>query len=138
VPVGVAYGSDTELVRDLLFKCAKGHKDVLSYPAPQVLFAAFGDSSLNFELRVYARDTDYYLTLINDMHFAIDKAFRENGVEIPFPQRDLHLRGSDALAEVLKGGRSVTVTREEGDPTEKRAEDRKAPKGKGEEGAQDA
>ncbi|MEJ2015281.1 MAG: mechanosensitive ion channel [Limibacillus sp.] len=111
VPVGVAYGSDTELVRDILMKVAKDHEDVLSYPAPFVIFKAFGDSSLNFELRVYARDTDYYLTLINDLHFAIDKAFREQKVEIPFPQRDLHLRDSDTLAEVLRNGRSQKVSR---------------------------
>jgi small-conductance mechanosensitive channel len=138
VPVGVAYGSDTELVRDLLLKCAREHKDVLSYPAPQVLFSAFGDSSLNFELRVYARDTDYYLTLTNDMHFAVDKAFRENGVEIPFPQRDLHLRGSDTLAEILKDGRSSTITRAQaGEAASGGAEGKRPPGGKGEDGARD-
>ena len=87
-----------------------------------MIFKAFGDSSLNFELRVYARDTDYYLTLISDLHFAIDKAFREQKVEIPFPQRDLHLRDSDTLAEVLRNGRSQKISRrqEDGEDGEKK------------------
>ena len=138
VPVGVAYGSDTELVKDLLLKCAKENEDVLSYPAPFIIFKEFGDSSLNFELRVYARDTDYFLTVINDLHFAIDKAFRENGVEIPFPQRDLHLRPSDALAEVLRSGRSQTVQREGGQDDETPKKGGKAPKASGDSQAGDA
>lgn len=91
VKVGVAYGSDTQLVHDLLLGCAKDHPDVLEVPAAYVLFRNFGDSALEFELRAYVRDTDYYLTVGSDLHFAVDRAFREHGVTIPFPQRDLHI-----------------------------------------------
>ncbi len=104
IPVGVAYGSDTRLVEKLLLDCAKDHPDVLSYPAPFVVFMAFGDSSLDFQLRVYARDTNYFMTVTSDLHFAIDKAFRENNVEIPFPQRDLHVKNPERVVEILRNG----------------------------------
>ena len=92
VPVGVAYGSDTALVRDLLEECAKGHPDVLPMPEPVILFRGFGESSLDFEIRVFLRDIGYCLKVTSDLCFAIDEAFRKNDIEIPFPQRDLHLR----------------------------------------------
>ncbi len=95
VPVGVAYGSDTEKVRDILLAVAEENEDVMktaSAPKPKVLFRAFGDSSLNFELRVFVRDVDSRISVISDINFAIDKAFREEGIEIPFPQRDLHVK----------------------------------------------
>ncbi|MBT8119285.1 MAG: mechanosensitive ion channel [Gammaproteobacteria bacterium] len=95
IPVGVAYGTDTELVRDTLLKVAEESDDIAktSYlPKPIVLFREFGDSSLNFELRVFLHNVDSRLSVISDLNFAIDKAFREAGIEIPFPQRDLHVR----------------------------------------------
>ena len=95
IPVGVAYGSDTEKVRDVLLKVADENEDVMKtglFPMPRVLFREFGDSSLNFELRVFLHDVDSRLSVISDLNFAIDKAFREEGIEIPFPQRDLHVR----------------------------------------------
>jgi small-conductance mechanosensitive channel len=61
-------------------------------PQPTVLFRAFGDSSLNFELRVFLYDIEDRLKVISEINFAIDKAFREQGIEIPFPQRDLHVK----------------------------------------------
>ena len=95
VPVGVAYGTDTEKVRDVLLKVAEENDDVAKtdyVPQPKVLFREFGDSSLNFELRVFLHNVDSRLSVISDLNFAIDKAFREAGIEIPFPQRDLHVR----------------------------------------------
>ncbi|MGA7802110.1 MAG: mechanosensitive ion channel domain-containing protein [Gammaproteobacteria bacterium] len=95
VPVGVAYGSDTALVKQLLLDAGAAHPQVINdggAPAPLVLFMEFGDSSLNFELRVYIREIDRRLSVISDLNFAIDAAFREHGVEIPFPQRDVHVR----------------------------------------------
>ncbi|MDX1400730.1 MAG: mechanosensitive ion channel, partial [Kiloniellales bacterium] len=106
IPVGVAYGSNTEQVRDLLLSCAKSTPHVLSYPEPYVIFLAFGDSSLNFELRVYVQDTDYYLTVLSGLHFAIDKAFRENDITIPFPQRDVHLIPPEAAQPANDDGSS--------------------------------
>ena len=95
VAVGVAYGSDTEKVRELLLEIANTHPEVITdgtSPTPRVLFLQFGDSSLNFELRCHIRNIDMRRIVISDVNFAIDKAFREHGVEIPFPQRDVHIR----------------------------------------------
>ena len=92
LPIGVAYGSDTEKVREILLACAAEHPEVLKYPEPYVIFQQFGESSLDFELRCFVKDTDYFLTAKSELNFAVDKAFRDQGVEIPFPQRDLHIR----------------------------------------------
>jgi len=95
VPVGVAYGSDTQKVKEILLKVADEHPEVVKdggVPGPQVLFHRFGDSSLDFELRCFIKDIDSRVTVISDLNFAIDAAFRENNVEIPFPQRDLHIK----------------------------------------------
>ncbi len=93
IPVGVAYGSDTARVRELLLECARAHPLTNGWPAPYVLFMDFGDSSLDFELRLFIANADERLRVASDLRFAIDRAFREHGIEIPFPQRDLHLRG---------------------------------------------
>jgi small-conductance mechanosensitive channel len=95
VRVGVAYGSDVEKVRDILTRVAEEHELVVldgTSPEPTVLFRGFGDSSLDFELRVHLYEIDRRLSTISDLNFAIDKAFREEGVEIPFPQRDVHVK----------------------------------------------
>lgn len=95
IEVGVAYGSDTQLVKKLLLECAQKHPAVLNDQPNRVDFTAFGDSSLNFKLFVWARrswDIDIHLS---DLRFAIDQAFRENKVKIPFPQRELHVSGRD-------------------------------------------
>jgi len=101
VPVGVAYGSDTEKVRQILLETAAAHAEVITdgtMPTPRVLFREFGDSSLNFELRAFIRNIDKRLVVISDLNFAIDAAFRKNGVEIPFPQRDIHIRSGQLAA----------------------------------------
>lgn len=93
IPVGVSYSSDPEAVRDLLVEAARGHPGVLQTPAPEALLAEFGDNSLNFELRVWTRE---YATrppvLRSELNYLIAKLFRQHGVEIPFPQRDIHIR----------------------------------------------
>ncbi len=95
IPIGVAYGSDTEKVRDILVEIARKHPAVLiGYPTmddPKVLFLAFGDSSLNFELRFFVRDILSRMDIQSEINFSIDKTFRENNIQIPFPQRDVHL-----------------------------------------------
>lgn len=95
VPVGVAYGTNPEQVRDILIDIAHQHAEVLTQspilPRPVVLFSEFGDSSLNFELRCFIRNVDDRRIVISDINFEIEKAFREEGIEIPFPQRDVHL-----------------------------------------------
>ncbi len=91
VSVGVAYGSDTELVTRLLLRAAEEHPETLPEPEPDVLFREFGDSSLDFELRAWIPEPMDRLKIISDLNYAIDKAFRENNITIPFPQRDVHL-----------------------------------------------
>jgi len=95
LPIGVAYGSNTDQVRDILLTIAEENKDVsksMALPKPVVLFREFGDSSLNFELRVFLHQVNSRLGVISDLNFAIDKAFREANIEIPFPQRDVHVK----------------------------------------------
>jgi potassium efflux system protein len=90
VTVGVAYGSDTELARELLLQVAGEHPRVLDKPAPLATFDEFGDNALNFTLRVYLPSMEGRLATVNELHMAIDKAFREAGIRIAFPQRDVH------------------------------------------------
>ncbi len=106
VNVGVAYGSDTKLVKQALLEAASEHPEVLGSPEPQVWFLEFGDSSLNFRLLVWVPDPLSRFRVESDLHFAVDDAFREHGIEIPFPQRDLHLRSAVVLPveEGKKGG----------------------------------
>ncbi|MEX2583359.1 MAG: mechanosensitive ion channel domain-containing protein [Gemmatimonadota bacterium] len=92
IDVGVAYGSDTELVRRTLEKVAAENASVLEDPPPLVLFTDFGDSSLDFALLVWIADPLIQPKTTSDLRFAIDAAFHDAGVEIPFPQRDLHIR----------------------------------------------
>ncbi|RMF46321.1 MAG: hypothetical protein D6751_05365, partial [Deltaproteobacteria bacterium] len=96
VPVGVAYGSDVEQVMRILTEVATGHPEAVQYPPPTVLFIAFGESSLDFEIRVFVRDITGRFRIRSDMLRQIDARFRDAGIEIPFPQRDLHLRSVDA------------------------------------------
>jgi potassium efflux system protein len=92
IPVGVAYGSDTDRVTEVLNEVARESRRVLRDPPPQVFFLSFGDSSLSFELRVFIRNAEQLFPVRHELHMSIDKAFREAGIEIAFPQRDLHLR----------------------------------------------
>jgi len=97
VPVGVAYGSDTKLVHNLLLEVARQNPLVVtdgSSPEPKVLFMEFGDSALLFELRIFIQNIDNKYQATSDLNFAIDAAFRENNIQIPFPQRDLHIKNS--------------------------------------------
>ncbi|MEO5728048.1 MAG: mechanosensitive ion channel domain-containing protein [Byssovorax sp.] len=92
VAVGVAYGSDTSAVRRVLLGVAQSELRVLEAPPPAVFFRDFADSALAFELCVWLQDPHEEPLATSDLRFAIDAAFREAGIEIPFPQRDLHLR----------------------------------------------
>jgi small-conductance mechanosensitive channel len=95
IPVGVAYGSDVPLVMRILKEIAEGNLSVLSNPPSSVLFLGFGESSLNFELRVWIRDFLDRFRIQSELNQTIDSRFRSEGVEIPFPQRDLHVRSVD-------------------------------------------
>ncbi|MCA1758786.1 MAG: mechanosensitive ion channel [Bacteroidales bacterium] len=92
VSVGVAYGSDTKLVTNILLNCALQNKSISEYPTPFVRFTDFGDSSLDFQVFFWVRDTFLVEHARSQLRYAIDDAFRKNGVQIPFPQRDLHIK----------------------------------------------
>ncbi len=102
IPVGVSYSSDTEKVERVLREIARTHPTVLEEPKPQVLFRGFGDSTLDFELRVYIPNIESLVPTRHAMHQQIFKTFRAEGIEIAFPQRDLHIRSADPLAEMLR------------------------------------
>ena len=95
IPVGIAYGSDVKTAFNSLKEVAQTHGLVSKNPEPMVLFMSFGDNSLNFELRVWVEDVDNRLAVKSDLHKMIDERFRNRGIEISFPQRDLHLRTVD-------------------------------------------
>jgi len=91
IAVGVAYGSDVNLVKRLLISAATNHKLVLKNPSPTVLFEDFGDSSLNFKL-IFSLDNSFQAVITkSDIRFEINKLFKENKISIPFPQRDIHI-----------------------------------------------
>jgi potassium efflux system protein len=92
IPVGIAYGSDFNLAHQVMQKTLRALPLVLDEPEPKVYFVGFGDSSLNFNLYVFSRELDDRLPLTHAVHAEILAALRENGIEIPFPQRDLHVR----------------------------------------------
>ncbi len=96
LPVGVTYGTDPENVIDILVEVAKEHPDVMSDPEPAALFRGFGDSSLDFQLRAWTRGD--FVQVSSDLLVAVNCALADAGIEIPFPQRDLHLRSVDADA----------------------------------------
>jgi len=100
IPVGVAYGSDIPLVIETLLACTRNNEMISKANEPQVLFLSFGDSSLDFELRVWVKDVDDRLTASSELHQEIDRRFREANIEIAFPQRDLHVRSIDDAAIV--------------------------------------
>jgi small-conductance mechanosensitive channel/uncharacterized protein YndB with AHSA1/START domain len=94
IEVGVAYGSDVEKVREILETVARAHSEVITdgrAPEPRALFMGFGDSSLDFELRVRINRIERRFQVTSDLNFTIDQAFRDAKITIPFPQRDLHL-----------------------------------------------
>ena len=107
LPVGVAYGTDVELLRRLLLEVADAEPDILKSPAPEVLFVGYGDSAINFELAVWSSImADKPLGFKSTLYYAIHKALEANKIEIPFPQRDLHLRSGTL---VLQNGSSVSA-----------------------------
>jgi small-conductance mechanosensitive channel len=100
IPVGVAYGSNIQQVQAALLEAARSHPEVLVRPHPQVWFLGFGESSLDFDLRVWVGDPKNQFRIKSDLNYRIEAAFRRYNIEIPFPQRDLNVR-SPQLDELV-------------------------------------
>ncbi len=107
VPIGVAYGTDPEKVKEILLSIAADHPVALKYPAPSVIFKNFGASSLDFEMRVFIRDVNKILSVHSDINFEIAHRFAKEGIEIPFDQHDVTLKNVDqigaAVSDAIKG-----------------------------------
>lgn len=108
INVGVAYGSDTKKVASILLECAEAHKRVLKKPEPSVVFKNFGESSLDFELRCYTTDIWTGWAIPSDIRYEIDRRFREEGIDIPFPQRTLHI-GDEITRERLNNALGMPI-----------------------------
>ena len=107
VAVGVAYGSDIQLVEKLLKQVAKEHQKVLAYPEPVVLFNDFAASSLDFRLRFWVGDILHGSGIASDIRKAIDAKFAEANIEISFPQMDVHLRENETVPVELRSPRKA-------------------------------
>ncbi|MEY2557418.1 MAG: potassium-dependent mechanosensitive channel [Verrucomicrobiota bacterium] len=100
IPVGVAYGSDVNKVRETLIAAGQSNPHVLHDPAPSVFLKQFGESAMDFELVVWSSEMSHRPSRFrSDLNFAIEEKFREAGIEIPFPQRDLHIRSGTLQTE---------------------------------------
>lgn len=100
-PVGIAYGSDTQLAHRVISDVIHANALVLEDPEPTVFFLGFGDSSLDFEVRAFIQDVSNRLRVTHELHMDIDQALRDNKIEVPFPQRDIHIRS------VVQGNESI-------------------------------
>jgi small-conductance mechanosensitive channel len=103
IPVGVAYGTDIAQVLEILLRVAGEHPMILTTPSPRALFLAFGASSLDFELRVWVADFNDRRQVQSELNQEINSEFADAGIEIPFPQTDLHLRSVDEEAAMALG-----------------------------------
>jgi len=102
VDVGVAYGSDVQLVRKVLLEIIHDMPDIMDDPAPRVDFSDFADSALIFRIRFWITSPEFWLTAPTELRFRIDEEFKKHGIEIAFPQQDIHIRSASGLQEIIK------------------------------------
>ncbi len=94
IPLRVAYGSDIDLVARLLLQAARSHVQVLKSPEPQVIFKAFGESALQFELEIWVAQAKEGSQILSDLHHEIHRLFKKNGIDMPYPKQEIHLKNS--------------------------------------------
>ena len=116
VRVGIAYGSDTEKARDLIMDTVTTQSKVLETPAPQVIFTGFGDSSLDFEIRVFLRSFEDRVPVRHLLHTEINKTLEAAGISIPFPQRDLNIVSQNLPLEILSNTQTVSKRKKASGP----------------------
>ena len=92
IPIGIAYGSDTMRAQEVMLEEVRSNPLVLTEPPPTVFFLGFGDSALTYEIRAFVAQPAHRLPVLHELHIALERALREDGIQIPFPQRDLHLK----------------------------------------------
>lgn len=112
IPIGIAYGSDTDLAEKLMLETAKNNPLVLKSPQAHAVFLGFGDNTLDFEVRVFIENFDDYIPMLHQMNRTIDQKFRKNGITIAFPQRDLHLDKGPIDIRLVSGEVSSPVVSE--------------------------
>lgn len=113
VKVGVAYGTDTALVKNVLLKIASNNSNVLKDPAPSVVFTEFGDSSLNFELRCWVKEINIMWKTQDEIMYEVDREFKNNNISIPFPQRDLYIKEMPSSMKEVSNDNKTPVYEEE-------------------------
>jgi len=101
VDVGVAYGSDVQKVRKILLQIVSDMPEIMDDPAPRVDFMDFGNSALIFRIRFWITSPEFWLTAPTELRFKIDEEFKKNGIEIAFPQQDIHIRSASGLEEIF-------------------------------------
>jgi len=102
VDVGVAYGSDVQLVRKILLQIVGDMSEIMDDPAPRVDFTDFADSALVFRVRFWIASPEFWLSAPTELRFRIDEEFKKNDIEIAFPQQDIHIRSAPGLDEILE------------------------------------
>jgi potassium-dependent mechanosensitive channel len=116
IVIGIAYGSDTRRAAELMHETARNHPHVLKDPAPMVTFEAFGESSLKFVLRCFLPNLESRQHAVHELNMEIDRKFRENAIEIAFPQHDIHVRSMTG-----NWGSMPSVFENEGDEKDRKA-----------------
>ncbi len=119
VKVGIAYGSNVARAQQIMLDISRANDQVLESPAPVVLFLGFGDSALNLELRVFVGRIEQRLPTLHNLHVAVLDAFNKAGIEIPFPQRDVHLHGMAAIDSAEQSPAASTDPERKLAPSEK-------------------
>ncbi len=122
IPVKVAFGSDIEKVKEVLLDCVRSHEMILTWPAPFVLFRRYGQDCLEFEARGFLSNIEYIFIVQSDVLTSIDRALREAGIEVPYPQRELRFRDAEAAREALDSPAVVRAAEDAGPGPEMAAE----------------